>query len=111
MNKAIYILGTKETAAINRYKIGRHKGSSKQLLARYKTPLINPKIYYFQSTTNCIMVEKKIKNELGNYRILDEKGKRTEWVNMNLFELKKYVSEIIHENNLKNGEIFSVELD
>jgi len=93
----IYVLSTSEKIKRNIYKIGKHKGSQNKLLARYKTALINPVIYFYQHVNNYTIIENKIKSRLNQYRIRDENNRITEWVTLELSQIIKCIIDIICE--------------
>lgn len=86
----IYIISTDEYAKINKYKVGKHFGSESKLLSRYRTYLINPKLFYTKefSKDNINEIEEKIKATLIDNRIKNNTGRFTEWVLCDLEKIK-----------------------
>lgn len=78
---SIYIVSNAENHIQGRYKVGKHGGTQKQLITRYKTPLINPVIYFYYPCSDNSIMETAILEKLDRYRIRDENGKATEWIN------------------------------
>jgi len=98
--EAIYVISTLEKAKLNEYKIGRHKGSPKKLLSRYSTPLINPIIYFFIPIIDSKNIESKIKKNLDEHRIVNDNNNKTEWVNLELFNIINHINTIISQYHL-----------
>lgn len=96
--EAIYVISTKEKSNNNEYKIGKHTGTQSKLLSRYKTPLINPVIYFYLHCENSLNVENEIKKLLKDKRIKNEDGAYTEWVKLNLQQIVNNIYEILNKN-------------
>ena len=60
----LYVITTLERSERNEYKVGKHTGSQRKLLSRYRTYLIDPIIVYFVISKNMDEFEKKILNHL-----------------------------------------------
>lgn len=65
----IYVISNQVYADKNMYKIGKHTGSRKGLLRRYKTYLIDPIIYLLFPTGSSTQDETNILSRLSNYRM------------------------------------------
>src|SRR5580692_11755962 len=95
MNHYIYILSNSIYVKSDMYKVGKHTGTMSQLISRYRTALIDPKIYLFVSCEKYTYVENEIKYELKTNRIKYD-GKLSEWVNLPITELIEIVTNIIN---------------
>lgn len=93
--KSIYIISTLEKSQKHEFKMGKHKGSQKKLLSRYRTYLVDPIIFYFRPVINYNFIENKIKSKLKKFRISDEDNNLTEWIKLELFQLISYIDAII----------------
>jgi hypothetical protein len=65
----IYVISNQVYAEKNLYKIGKHKGTKKKLLRRYKTYLIDPIVYYFFPTGTYYTDEQTLLSRFSNYRM------------------------------------------
>lgn len=65
----IYIISNKVYSDQNMFKIGKHTGSKKGLIRRYKTYLIDPVIYLFFATGTSTQDENILLQRLSNYRV------------------------------------------
>lgn len=81
-NRIIYLISTEQNAKKNIFKVGRHKGTEKQLLKRYTTYLINPVIYFFQEVNDYCLIETKILEELGHCVLINVNGNKSEWIEL-----------------------------
>ena len=93
--QSIYIISTIQKADNDKYKFGRHKGPKKKLKSRYRTYLIEPIIYFFKPVNNYILVENIVKDILNDFRIINNNGKKTEWVKLNLLKIIKIIETVI----------------
>jgi prophage antirepressor-like protein len=92
--KCIYLISTNNRAKKNIYKIGKHFGKKRKLKSRYQTPLIWPNIYFYCKVNNYTLIEKKILEDLDEYRIINSNQNKTEWVNLD----KETIIEVIKKN-------------
>jgi hypothetical protein len=65
----IYVISNQVYADKNLFKIGKHKGSKKKLIRRYKTYLIDPIVYYFFPTGTYYTDEQAILQRFSNHRM------------------------------------------
>ena len=100
--QSIYIISTLEKSKINQFKIGRHSGSKESLLSRYRTYLIDPICFYFRSVSNSISIEDILKQFFTEYRIKNNNGNYTEWLNLDLPQIIFNIDKIIDKNYDKN---------
>ena len=66
----IYVISNDVYSEKNMFKIGKHKGTKKMLIKRYKTYLIDPKVYFFfpsgtVSQDECILLDRFSKFRVG----------------------------------------------
>jgi hypothetical protein len=65
----IYVISNSVYSGQNMYKIGKHTGSKKSLIKRYKTYLIDPVVYLLFPTGTSSSDESSILSRLLNYRV------------------------------------------
>lgn len=97
--KSIYVISTINKSIKHKFKIGKHKGTQKKLLSRYKTYLINPIIFYFRPVINHTLVENQIKSKLDKFRIKDKDGAYTEWFQLELCQIIFEINNVIYSLN------------
>jgi hypothetical protein len=85
--RGLYVISTIEKAESDFYKVGKHSGTQRALISRYKTYLINPIIYFYIPHDTVDEFETEILSELSEYRIHDNDGGDTEWVKLPLEKL------------------------
>ena len=83
-SKSFYILSFPERQKKNMYKIGYHRGSEKDLITRYITPLLDPQIHFFITVNNAKEIESCVKRELDTYRMVNCRGNKSEWIQLDL---------------------------
>lgn len=93
--KSIYIVSTAEFAANNKYKIGKHAGSSSKLTSRYRTALVNPIIFGIYQCENYSYAETLLLEKFAKHRILDDYGGFTEWLQVDLQSILVAIPEIL----------------
>lgn len=91
MQRCVYVLSTRERAMFDIYKIGRHSGTSEKLLSRYRTTLFHPIIYHSVITGESERLERLTLKYLDNYRIINDTGRKSEWVQMKLPVIKNLI--------------------
>src|SRR6266567_3538330 len=94
MMTCVYAVSTKKKANKHKFKFGSHTGTQQKLLSRYTTYLINPLIYYFYETPYAKEIENIFKKKCIDERIINDNGKITEWIYLELHNIAKYVCEI-----------------
>lgn len=106
-SESIYIISTLKRSNDHIFKIGKHTGTRTKLMSRYATYLIDPIIFYFQPVINYGLVENKIKSKLKKFRIVNNNGKRTEWIKLELIDLMRCITKIVdyYTNKYKIIEI------
>ena len=65
----IYVISNQVYAEQKLFKIGKHKGSKKKLIRRYKTYLIDPIVYYFFPTGSYYVDEQHLLHRFTNHRM------------------------------------------
>ena len=65
----IYIVSNHIYSQNNMYKIGKHKGTKKMLIKRYKTYLIDPIVYFFFPTGSVSSDEVALLNRFSKFRM------------------------------------------
>ena len=93
----IYIISCPDRIKINEYKVGRHSGSIKKLIQRYRTYLANPVVLLFWYVGEAKYVEKKILKKTKNKRILNDVHK-SEWIKIKINKLYKTIIEIMSDH-------------
>jgi hypothetical protein len=88
----IYIITNLEKMDGNIYKVGKHTGSQRKLLSRYRTYLIDPIIIFYVPSSETSELEKKLLELLKAHRINDMDDGETEWVKLPLADLLKIVT-------------------
>jgi len=78
----IYIVSNNIYSEKNMFKIGKHKGTKKMLIKRYKTYLIDPIVYFFFPTGNVSQDESNLLQRFSNYRVSN-----SEFLNIKLEDL------------------------
>lgn len=68
-NTFIYVVSNSVYATNQMFKIGKHKGSKKALIRRYKTYLIEPQVYCFFPTGSASSDESILLQRLAHYRV------------------------------------------
>ena len=97
--ESVYIVSTLKIAKDDEYKLGMHSGTQKKLLSRYGTPLIDPIIYFFRPVNDFKKIEALALKKFNKYRIINDSGKKTEWIKLNLNTLTIGLTKIISEND------------
>ena len=87
----------------NNYKIGVHTGDKNKLINRYSTYLRNVIVEYFRNDVNAIEHEKIVKQKLFKNRLPNNNGNATEWVHINLGNLKKIIDNVINNDHVNNN--------
>src|SRR5438067_720256 len=98
--ESIYVISTKKRAKKNKYKIGRHTGTIRELESRYVTALINPIVYHFYPTKNTKQVEDQVKIILDRYRIKNKHENKLEWFRLDINIIRKTINEIVDQYKL-----------
>lgn len=65
----IYVVSNHIYSQQNMYKIGKHKGTKKMLIKRYKTYLIEPIVYFFFPTGNASQDESILLDRVSKFRV------------------------------------------
>ena len=97
--ESVYIVSTLENAKDDEYRLGVHGGTSEKLLDRYTAPLIDPIIYFFIPINNSRKIETLALKKFNKYCIINDSGKKTKWIKLNLNVLIMGLTKIISENN------------
>jgi hypothetical protein len=90
----VYVITTMEHMKKNMFKFGKHTGTQRKLLSRYKTYLINPIIILYLPQDDMHEFENRVLTKLSAVRIHDDDGGNTEWVHMPLLELMHTILDI-----------------
>lgn len=93
--ESLYIISTLKKAKKNIYKFGRHSGSQRKLISRYRTYLTDVIIFYFRPTDNFAFLEKKILLILDDFIIRDIDGVKTEWIQLELSKIIDIIDDLI----------------
>lgn len=88
---SVYIISNDVNHKQGRYKFGKHGGTQRELINRYKTPLVNPIIYFYFPCSDNSIVEKAILAKLDIYRVRDDNGRLTEWINYPLINILQVI--------------------
>jgi hypothetical protein len=83
----IYVISNHVYSEKNMYKIGKHKGTKKMLIKRYKTYLIDPMVYFFFPTGSAAQDESILLDRLSNFRV-----GTSEFINLSIDKLLDWVS-------------------
>jgi len=78
----IYVVSNHVYSEKNMYKIGKHKGTKKMLIKRYKTYLIEPIVYFFFPTGNPTQDETILLSRFSKFRL-----GTSEFVNLSIEKL------------------------
>ena len=105
INLSIYLISIPERIVKDEYKVGRFKGSMGKLLDRYMTPLVIPIIISFIKVINYKIIEKNILKDLDEYRIINLRNNKSEWIKLN----KESILDIIIKNIKKYDSIIPIE--
>lgn len=101
--KAIYLISSKDRVKKNKYKFGKHTGTSVRLISRYITALIKPIIFHFAIVENNDEIEKEVLRRLDKYRIVNSRGNKSEWLQTELIRIVDTINEVT-ANFIKNGK-------
>lgn len=93
----IYVISSPSLARKKIYKIGIHKGSKLSLLSRYRTYLINPKVFYFYQHSHNKLIEKKVLTYFDKQLIVSNNNRKTEWINSPLDSIINIINHTIVE--------------
>jgi hypothetical protein len=93
--QVLYVVSNEKYLADNMFKIGRHTGPLQKLLTRYRTDLISPICLCFIQVNNYIDAESRLKNKLIEFRIPNDNGNLSEWVDTDLHIILKNLDEVI----------------
>lgn len=99
---SIYILS--DSINIGRYKVGSHTGTLNKLKSRYITSIPSLVVNYFIETDNAKTIETQFKQKHINERILNSKGRISEWVNMELHEIIGSLLTLLQTNSNRANE-------
>lgn len=95
----------------DKFKIGHHSGSLKNLISRYITAIPELKINYFVHTAKAICIENYLKFVFKDYRVINSNGNASEWISLPLNsivnELLKHIDD--HETLYDNNTIIIIE--
>jgi hypothetical protein len=102
---AIYVISHQERIMKGEYKVGKHKGNTKQLNSRYALYLDEPILFHFVTVTDYAYVEKKLLKRLDKYRcIRKDTGRQTEWVKCDPELIIVILGQIIDSMNKKRTD-------
>ena len=104
----IYILSTKKLAKKNKYRIGSHNGTLEQLYDYYQTILVDPIVYHSIELEYTVYIESKIRRQLYEYTITNEKGDRSKWVVLDLASIISKIHTILTDHNCKWSHIIEL---
>jgi len=90
MSNVIYII-KKDINSHNLYKVGKYTGSIEKLSSRYMTYYPNHVVLLFIKTSNADSIEDQVKLEFYEYREINKKGNRSEWIEYDLNAIVKYI--------------------
>ena len=93
----LYIVSTLDRIAANTFKVGKHTGTQRKLISRYRTYLVDPIILFYHpdSSDKIDLLERSVLEQLTHARISDEDGRTTEWIRAPLFEIIETVFRIL----------------
>lgn len=94
----VYVISSPDSAANDIYKIGRHTGPQKKLLARYATYIIPPVIYFSHPTSSGSALERLIFDRFNDHRIERDEDDISEWVQLDLNTILQGIMTIIAEH-------------
>jgi hypothetical protein len=96
----LYVVSTMERMKENIFKVGKHTGTQRKLISRYRTYLIDPIILFYIPDKKIDEFEKNVLAEIQLFRISDLDGGDTEWVKLPLNKLITIVLDvyIIHNS-------------
>jgi len=83
----LYVVSTVEKMEENIFKVGKHTGTQRKLISRYRTYFIDPVILFYVPSDNINELEKTVLYKLQQFRISDLDGGETEWVKLSFADL------------------------
>ncbi|QTF48899.1 hypothetical protein qu_978 [Acanthamoeba polyphaga mimivirus] len=108
---AFYVITTNYHHNKKTYKIGIHTGTLEDLISRYMTYFPDLIVKYFQYTVIAREVETNLKKNLRKHRVVNVKGGRSEWINMEYEKLYAHIKcEINSDKNIIMNDITNMEL-
>src|SRR5665648_1153124 len=93
--KSLYLVSTLEKSINHVYKFGRHTGVKNKLISRYRTYFIDVCLFYFKSTNHYSFIENAVLKELAPFIVRDLKGKKTEWIRLELCKIVQVIDKLI----------------
>ncbi|AAV50284.1 hypothetical protein [Acanthamoeba castellanii mimivirus] len=108
---AFYVITTNYHHNKKTYKIGIHTGTLEDLISRYMTYFPDLIVKYFQYTVIAREVETNLKKNLRKHRVVNIKGGRSEWINMEYEKLYAHIKcEINSDKNIIINDVTNMEL-
>lgn len=95
----LYIVSFRQMVAENKYKFGMYAGTREQLISRYITPMPDPIIYYYREVLNNYEIEQSVLSKLDKHRVINNRGNKSEWIQMSLHEIIDTIEDIIRKYN------------
>lgn len=96
---AVYVVSTSSHADSDTYKLGIHCGTVGKLMRRYGTYLIHPIVYYFCYIDSNFDIERALKDEFIDERIIDYNNKKSEWIKLPLAKIIKCLNALIDDSH------------
>lgn len=93
---AIYVISDPLNESVGRYKIGSHSGSKEDLITRYITICPQVTIHYFIETSRALDIEYTLKRMYKKMRIINNRGRHSEWYTMNLQDIINAINYIVN---------------